>query len=121
MTKNFPMKINKTFSVNMYSKTNLLKCIIVRVPNPLFDIYGDPLILLIPPPASFSNFVEPLTLPSCFFCCLVSLTEWMIVPHLLCHFSFHDIMDLHMTSLGTLVPQGLCSAFYATRHQFTEF
>ena len=29
-------------------------------------------------------------------------------------------MDLHMSGLGTLVPEGPCGMFYATRHQFTE-
>ena len=29
----------------------------------------------------------------------------------------YDIMDLHMWSLGTLVPEGHCHVFYATRRQ----
>ena len=55
------------------------------------------------------------------FCCLVSLTEWVIMPHLMCYFLLHDIMDLHMSSLGTLVLQRFCGMFHATWHQFTEF
>ena len=35
-------------------------------------------------------------------------------------FLLSDTMDLHMSSLGTLVLQGLCGVFYATRHQFAE-
>ena len=33
---------------------------------------------------SISNFVHPL---SCSFCCIVSLTEWVIMPHLMCYFT----------------------------------
>ena len=35
--------------------------------------------------------------------------------------TFYDllnfIMDLHLSSLGTLVPEGPCCVFYVTRHQ----
>ena len=54
------------------------------------------------------------------FCCPVSLTEWVIMPNVMCHFLFNDMMDLHMLSLGTLVPQRSCRVFYAKRLQFTE-
>ena len=35
-------------------------------------------------------------------------------------FLLNDTMDLHMSSLGTLVLQGPCGVFYATRHQFVD-
>ena len=65
-----------------------------------------------PPPSSpffFSNFAQPP--PTIFFCLLHQIS---------CDFLLHDIMDLQMLSLGTLVPQGPCGVFYATKRQFTE-
>ena len=35
-------------------------------------------------------------------------------------FLLDDMMDLYMSSHGSLVPQGPCGVFYATRHQFIE-
>lgn len=72
---------------------------------PLF--YEDPLPYIanpLPPPPLFSNFVQlsyPFPIASnhhlhLYFCCLVSLAEWVIL----------DIMDLHMSNLGILVPEG---------------
>ena len=66
-----------------------------------------------PPPPPRHTHTHSLS-----FCCLVSLTEWLIALHLICHFSFNDIMDLHISSL--VVPQRHSGMFYATRHQFTE-
>ena len=44
-------------------------------------------------PSLFSNFVQPLPVPSnlqshCSFCCLVSLAEWLIAPHLMWYFTY---------------------------------
>ena len=71
------------------------------------------------PSPPFSNFIDnpqASTSTACSFCCLVSLTEWVIVPHL-CFILLNDIMDLDMSSLGTLVPEEPCCVFYTTRHQ----
>ena len=72
---------------------------------------------IVNPPHFFQILSGPQT--PCSFCCLVSLTEWVIVLHLLCYFTLNDIMDLHMSIVGTLVPvpEGPCCLFYATRHQ----
>ena len=57
--------------------------------TPIF--YEDSLIL--PTPLFFQILSTPsLQLP-------VSLAEWVITTHLMCH--FNDNMDLHMLSLGT--------------------
>ena len=82
-------------------------------------IYEDPPpILLTPTP--FSNIVRPSTIPHWSSCCLVSLKKWMIAPNLMCYLLLNE-MGLHIWILGNLVvPQGLCSVSYATRHQFTE-
>ena len=73
-----------------------------------------PILWKIPYIAYLSNFIQPplpLFLLPCFF-------DWMSDR------GTSDVlfytMDLHMSSLGTLVPQGPCGVFYATRHQFTE-
>ena len=71
----------------------------------------------------FSNFIQPhfpvasYPHPNCSFCCLVSLTERVIVaPHLMRYFTY-DIKDLYMSSIGTLVPERPWCVFYGTRHQ----
>ena len=62
------------------------------------------------PTHPFSNFVQP-PIPHPFLppptptpyyssCCLVSLGEWVIAPHLIL---LNDIMDVHMSSLRTLM------------------
>ena len=69
---------------------------------------------------SNSPCLQPLTPnPKYLFLLFVSLGEWVIAPHLMCYFTliWLDIMDLHMSSLGTLVPEGPCCVFYATRYQ----
>ena len=82
-----------------------------------------PLYIAYPPP--FSNFVQPPLShfpatsdlhPNCSFCCPVSLAEWVIIPHLMCYLP-NDNMDLHMSSLGTLVPEG---TFMQQGVRFTE-
>ena len=68
----------------------------------------------------FSNFVQP---PSPLPCHLqppapllfLRLNWWL--RHIWCAVLLNDIMDLHMSSLGTLVPEGPCCVFYATRYQ----
>ena len=45
----------------------------------------------------------------------VSMAEWVITPHSMCY--FNDIMDLHMSSHGTLAPEGPWCVFYATGHK----
>ena len=81
-----------------------------------------PPILLIP---TFSNFVQTPSPPRfqpptpCTFCCHFSLTEgWL--RHIWCVILLSDIMGQHMSRLSTLVPEGLCSVFYATSTKFTE-
>ena len=74
------------------------------LPTPLFQIFSNP-----------SFFVASNPQSHCSLCCLVSLVEWVTAPRLMCY--FNDIMDLHMLSLDTLVPEGLWCVFYATRFQ----
>ena len=45
----------------------------------------------------------------------VLLNNWS--HHIWCAILYIDIMDLYMSSLGTLVTEGPCCVFYATRHQ----
>ena len=77
-----------------------------RIPNPVYIAYLPPLFFkfcLIPCPIA-SN-LHPIAL---FVALFLWLNEW------LCHFScflLNDIVYLHMLSLGTLVPEGLCK-FY---------
>ena len=49
----------------------------------------------IPTPPPFSNFAEP-------------------------PFQRNDMVDLHMSSLGSIVPQFPCCVFYATRRHHTH-
>ena len=62
-----------------------------------------------PSPPNFTSAVN--------FWSLVCLTEWVIMPHLMCYFSFDDIMVLYMSCFGTLVPERPCYMFDATRNQ----
>ena len=92
-----------------------------RVPNPpilrRLLYYLSPLFVKI---LSNSPCLQPPTLnPKYLFLPFVSLGEWVIAPHLMCYFTliWLDNMDLHMSSLGTLVPEGPCCVFYAIRYQ----
>ena len=38
--------------------------------------------------------------PYCFFCCPISLAQW-VISHIWCAILFNDNMDLHMSDLGT--------------------
>ena len=64
--------------------------------------YEDPHIMLTPSP--FFKFVQP----SCSLCRLVSWTEWVIVPNLMCYFLLNDMVDLlyvnpcYFSATGTL-------------------
>ena len=42
----------------------------------------------IPTPLPLFNPVTTNPHPHCSFCCLVSLTEWVIMPHLICYFTY---------------------------------
>ena len=86
-------------------------------------IYEDfPPILLT---TTFSNFVQPLPptslssqtpTPIVFSVALfIWLNEWS--GHIWCAILCNDKMDLHMSSLHTLVPKGHWCVFYATRCQ----
>ena len=86
-------------------------------------IYEDfPPILLT---TTFSNFVQPLPptslssqtpTPIVFSVALfIWLNEWS--GYIWCAILCNDKMDLHMSSLHTLVPKGPWCAFYATRCQ----
>ena len=68
------------------------------------------------PPLFFSNFVPHLS--PLLFLLPCSLTKWVNAQHLMCYFLLQDIMGLDMSSLGTLVPQGPCRVFFASKHQF---
>ena len=60
-------------------------------PPPLF--YEDPLLYYLAPHYPFLNFIQPPfpvtsnSHPYCSFCCLVSLADWLIAPHLMCYFT----------------------------------
>ena len=51
----------------------------------------------------------------CSFALLLWLNGWS--SYIWCVILVNDIMDLFMSSLGTLVPEGPCCVFYATRRQ----
>ena len=56
--------------------------------------------------------------PNCSFCSPVSfgwVGGWS--RHIWCAILLNDNMELHMSSLGTLVPEGPWCVFYATRRQ----
>ena len=86
-------------------------------------IYEDFLPILLT--TTFSNFVQPL--PPTSLSCLnptpivlsvalfIWLNEWS--GHIWCAILCNDNMDLHMSSLRTLVPKGHWCVFYATRCQ----
>ena len=75
-------------------------------PTPIYCLLLPPFLFLI-----FSNIPQP-----CSFCCLDSLADWVIVPHLMYHL-LNDNMDHNLPSLVTLVPARPCFAFYLLRHQ----
>ena len=68
-----------------YGDKKIMNIVGRGVLTPLF--YEDPSYI-------FSNFVQPPSPvatnphPHCSFCCLVSMTEWVIMPHLMCYFTY---------------------------------
>ena len=95
-----------------------------RVSNPLHILWR-PLAILstlpYPPPFQiFSNFppflvashLNPFAL---FVVLFLSVNGWLC--HVWCANLLNVILCLHMLSLSTLVPEGPCCVFYATRHQ----
>ena len=62
------------------------------------------------------NHMLPPTPTSSSFCCLILWLDGLSC-HIWCAILLNDTMDLHMSSLGTLIPGGLDVFFYATRHQ----
>ena len=82
-----------------------------RVLTPL--LCEDPPMLPTPPPLFpiLSNST-PTALPVVLF---LWLNEWSC--HIRCTILLNDNMDLHMSSLGTAVPEGPWCVFFVTRHQ----
>ena len=90
-----------------------IKTPLYYLPTPFFKFFSPPS----PPPHPPSLFpVNSKPYPHCFFCCLASLAEWVIMPHWWA-ILLNDTMDLHMSSLGTLVTEGPWCVFYATKCQ----
>ena len=68
---------------------------------------------ILPNPSSLS---PPTPTPTALSVVLfLQLNGWSC--HICCGILLNDIMDLHMSSFGTLVPEGPWCVFYATRHQ----
>ena len=60
----------------------------------------------------FSSFVQLLLSPALFIA--ISLAEYVVM--LKSRFLLYNILDLHLSSFGTLVPAVPCCVFYTTRH-----
>ena len=95
--------------VCQYKKIFLEKC--ANFPHswkkfPKLHFYEDPFTF---PNSPFSNFVHPYlqSLHQCFFCCLVSLTECVITPHLICYspsyYRSTHIKPWYLSNRGTLL------------------
>ena len=94
-----------------------------RGPNPP-NLWRPP---ILPTPPFFSSFVQPLppflSLPTldptalfvALFLVLFWLNGWSL--HIWLAILLNDIMDIHISSLGTFVPEGRWCVFYATRRQ----
>ena len=72
----------------------------IAYPYPFFQ-------MLSTPPSSLSPRTPP---PLCSFCCLASLTEWVITPRMLLYLM---IIWIYMLNVGTIVPEGPWYVFYA--------
>ena len=70
--------------------------------------------ILLIPPTSLSPPTPTPTAPSVVM--FLWLNGWS--RHIWCAILLNDNMDLHMSSLHTLVPEGSWCMFYAKRHQF---
>ena len=77
--------------------------------NPLYCLFVLFQILSTPSPTSLSPPI-PTSNPHlhCSFCFNVSLPEWVMgwSYHIWCAILLNDNVDLHMSSLGSLVPEG---------------
>ena len=88
----------------------------------LTALFYNPLPILPPPFQILSNLPSPtslspptpnpIVLSVVLFLCL---NGWSC--HIWCAILLNDNMDLHMSSFGTLVPEGPWCVFYATRHK----
>ena len=74
----------------------------------------------VPPFSSSSPFIKFCPTSPPLFCCLVSLTESVIAPHLMRYFLLENIMNLSMSSLLAVIQQGPNGVLYATMSQFIE-
>ena len=68
-------------------------------------------------PTPHPSLSPPTPTPYCCFCCLVFFLPNGWEHHIWCALLLNDIMNLHMSSHGTLVPKGPWCVLYATRHQ----
>ena len=74
----------------------------------LFQILSNPLSPTFPSPPTSNPTVLSVVL-------FLWLNRWSC--HIWCAILLNDNMGLHMSSLGTLAPEGPWCVFYATRHQ----
>ena len=96
-----------------------------RVPKP--PVLWRPRHIVYPPPPlpPFFELFPPLTPHALRLQPATSIPIALLLPCFFCWMgdraTFYDllnfIMDLHLSSLGTLVPEGPCCVFYVTRHQ----
>ena len=125
----FPPRLNTSQKIYVEAKMKILQMITnviqkvkaqswQRGPNHLF--YEDPPTL---PTSPFSKFCSTLPFPCCLqspppllFYCLVFCLNGEL-HHILCAVLLNYIMDLHMSSLRTLVPEGSSCVFYVARSQ----
>ena len=84
------------------------------LPSPLPISWRPPLYCI---PPFFSNFVQPQPSPCYPLPATSTPTTLFVVLFLWLNGWLCQIMDLHTLSLDTLVPEGYCYVFYATRHQ----
>ena len=72
--------------------------------------FYNPFILWRPPTLPIPLF-KFFSICPCSFCCLASLTEWVIEPHSICYILLNGIMVQHIRPwyISTLVPWVLCN------------
>ena len=97
LTMNFLMQQNKTFSANVYSKTNFLKYTYREVGSCYLNFMKIRLYCLSRPFFKFCLNSTP-----CYFYYLIFLNEWVIPPHLMCYVLLQYITALHMSRLRYL-------------------
>ena len=91
-----------------------------RGPNHSYFMKTSPLLPTPPPPFQYLSNPPSLSPPNptptaISIVLFLWLNGWS--SHTWCAVLVNDIMDLHMSSLGTLVPEGPWCVFYATRHE----